>query len=62
HLYPEPNLPQLIRNTYPMVGDAICELKQPLFIYPRESARVRVKYYRAGVSDELRPIGLWVKM
>lgn len=46
----------------PFIGDAICELKQPLFIYPRESARVRVKYYRAGVADELRPIGLWVKM
>jgi len=46
----------------PFVGDAVCELKQPLFIYPRESARVRVKYYRAGVADELRPIGLWVKM
>jgi len=46
----------------PFVGDAICELKQPLFIYPRESARVRVKYYRAGVADELRPIGLWIKM
>ena len=46
----------------PFVGDAVCELKQPLFIYPRESARVRVKYYRVGASEELRPIGLWVKM
>jgi len=46
----------------PMVGDAICELKQPLFIYPRESARVRVKYYRSGVADELRPVGIWCKM
>jgi len=47
--------------TNPFVGDAIVELKQPLYIYPRESALVTVKYYRAG-SDELRPIGLWVKM
>ncbi len=47
--------------TDPFAGSPICELKQPLFIYPRESARVRVKYYRAG-QDELRPIGLWVKM
>ena len=46
----------------PFVGDAVCELKQPLFVYPRESALVTVKYYRAGVADELRPIGLWVKM
>ena len=45
----------------PFIGDAICELKQPLFIYPKESALVTVHYYRAG-TDELRPIGLWVKM
>ena len=42
-------------------GSPICELRQPLFIYPRESARVRAKYYRAGL-DEARPIGLWLKM
>ncbi|HUV56315.1 MAG TPA: hypothetical protein VMV84_03700 [Dehalococcoidales bacterium] len=45
----------------PFVGDAICELKQPLLVFPKETALVRVKYYRTG-SDELRPIGLWVKM
>ena len=45
----------------PFVGDAIAELKQPLFIFPQESALVTVRYYRAG-TDELRPIGLWVKM
>lgn len=45
----------------PFIGDAICELKQPLFIFPQETAAVNVKYYRAG-TDELRPIGLWVKM
>ncbi len=45
----------------PFIGDAICELKQPLFIYPKETALVQVNYYRAG-TDELRPIGLWVKM
>jgi len=43
------------------VGDAIVELKQPLLIFPQESALVTVNYYRAGI-DELRPIGLWVKM
>jgi len=42
-------------------GSPICELKQPLYIYPRESALGTVKYYRSG-SDELRPIGIWVKM
>ena len=45
----------------PFIGDAICELKQPLFIYPKESALINVNYYRVG-NDELRPIGLWVKM
>lgn len=45
----------------PFVGDAICELKQPLYIFPQESAAVWVRYYQA-VNDELRPIGLWIKM
>jgi len=45
----------------PFIGDSIIELKQPLFIYPKESALVTANYYRAGI-DELRPIGLWVKM
>ena len=45
----------------PFIGDAICELKQPLYLYPQESGRIDVRYYRAG-NDELRPIGIWVKM
>lgn len=45
----------------PFIGDSICELKQPLYIYPQESASITVRYYRAG-TDELRPIGIWVKM
>lgn len=45
----------------PFIGDAVCELKQPLYIFPQETALVQVRYYRAG-QDELRPIGIWVKM
>jgi len=45
----------------PFIGDSIMELKQPLYVYPQETASVSVRYYRAG-QDELRPIGLWVKM
>ena len=45
----------------PFIGDAIVELKQPLFIFPKESALVEVRYFAAG-TDELRPVGLWVKM
>lgn len=45
----------------PFVGESIVELKQPLYVFPQETASVSVRYYRAG-QDELRPIGLWVKM
>uniref|UniRef100_A0A6H1Z849 Uncharacterized protein n=1 Tax=viral metagenome TaxID=1070528 RepID=A0A6H1Z849_9ZZZZ len=45
----------------PFIGDAICELKQPLFLYPQETALITVNYYQVG-QDELRPIGIWVKM
>jgi len=45
----------------PFIGDAICELKQPLFLYPQETGLISVRYYQAG-QDEVRPIGIWVKM
>ncbi len=45
----------------PFIGDAIVELKQPFYIFPQETGLVNVRYYRAG-QDELRPIGIWVKM
>jgi len=45
----------------PFVGDAIEEMKQPMYLYPRETGRIDVYYYRAGL-DEMRPIGIWVKM
>lgn len=45
----------------PFVGDAIVELKQPMYIYPNEAGRINIRYYRVG-NDETRPIGLWVKM
>lgn len=45
----------------PFIGDSICELKQPLYLYPQESGRIDARYYRAG-TDETRPIGIWVKM
>lgn len=45
----------------PFIGDSIIELKQPLFIFPKESSLLTVHYYRVGI-DEMRPIGLWVKM
>ena len=47
--------------TNPFMGDAVVELKQPLTIWPREQGRIDIRYYRAG-ADEMRPIGIWVKM
>ncbi len=44
------------QNAYPLL-----ELKQPLFLYPKESITSQVRYFRAG-TDELQPIGLWIKM
>jgi hypothetical protein len=41
-------------------GDPVMELKQPLFVYPGENTSISVRYYTNG-SDELQPIGLWVK-
>ena len=43
------------------IGDVIVELKQPLFVYPKEDFAIQVRYFATG-TDELRPIGLWVKM
>jgi len=42
-------------------GWPLLELKEPLIIYPREDALMKVIYNR-GVTDGLRPIGLWIKM
>jgi len=42
-------------------GFPLFELKEPLILYPREGALIQVIYDRA-VTDEMRPIGLWIKM
>lgn len=47
--------------TNPELGDPIVELKQPLFLWPNEQGLVQVRYFKNG-TDELRPIGIWVKM
>jgi len=45
----------------PFIGDVICELKQPMIIYPQETGRINARYFLAG-QDEMRPIGIWIKM
>lgn len=45
----------------PFEGYSVVELKEPLYIYPQETALVTVRYYRVG-NDELTPLGIWVKM
>uniref|UniRef100_A0A6M3LZA2 Uncharacterized protein n=1 Tax=viral metagenome TaxID=1070528 RepID=A0A6M3LZA2_9ZZZZ len=42
-------------------GFPLFELKEPLIIYPREGALIQAIYNRE-VTDEMRPIGLWIKM
>jgi hypothetical protein len=41
-------------------GESVIEMKQPLIVYPGENALISVRYFQAG-TDELRPIGVWVK-
>ncbi|MBA7592255.1 hypothetical protein ES708_34433 [subsurface metagenome] len=41
---------------YPLI-----ELKEPLIVYPRETVLVEAEYYQ-NATDEIQPIGLWIKM
>jgi len=45
----------------PFEGYSVVELKEPLYIYPQETALLTVRYYRAG-NDESTPLGIWIKM
>ena len=42
-------------------GDVIIEFKEPWTLPPEQSGLIDVHYFQAG-ADEMRPIGLWVKM
>lgn len=48
-------------HVHPFKGIEIVEFKEPWTLPPEQSGRVEVNYYRAG-TDELRPIGLWIRM
>ena len=41
-------------------GDVIVELKQPWTLPPEQSGAIQTYYYQTG-TDELRPIGMWIK-
>ena len=49
-------LSQVTDSYFPFV-----ELKEPLIIYPQETGIVQVRY-PFNATDELTPVGLWVKM
>jgi len=49
-------LSQVTDSYFPFV-----ELKEPLVIYPQETALVTARYPFAA-TDELTPVGLWIKM
>lgn len=42
-------------------GYPLCELKEPVIVYPQETILIQTYYYQA-TNDETWPIGLWVKM
>jgi len=42
-------------------GDVIIELKEPWTLPPEQSGLINVHYFQAG-TDEMRPLGIWVKM
>ena len=42
-------------------GDVIVELKEPWTLPPEQSGEIMAYYFRAG-TDEMRPLGIWIKM
>lgn len=65
---------QIIMNTTPYdiqsldfeqlqeeMGDPIIELREPWTLPPEQSAEVLAYYFQTG-TDEMRPIGVWIKM
>jgi len=42
-------------------GDVIIELKEPWTLPPEQSGKIDVNYFQAG-TDEMRPLGIWIKM
>lgn len=41
-------------------GDVITEFKEPWILPPEEAGLINARYFVAG-TDEMRPIGLWIK-
>ena len=41
-------------------GDVIIEFKEPWILPPEEAGLINVRYFQDG-TDEMRPIGLWIK-
>jgi len=42
-------------------GDVIIELKEPWTLPPEQSGKIVVNYFQAG-TDEMRPLGIFIKM
>ncbi|KKL82284.1 hypothetical protein LCGC14_1986330 [marine sediment metagenome] len=43
------------------LGDVIIELKEPWTLPPEQSGEVEAYYFQTG-TDEMRPLGAWIKM
>ncbi len=42
-------------------GDVIIELKEPWTLPPEQSGEINAYYFQTG-TDEMRPLGIWIKM
>jgi len=42
-------------------GDVIIEMKEPWTLPPEQSGEISAYYFRTG-TDEMRPLGIWIKM
>lgn len=42
-------------------GDVIIEFKEPWTLPPEQSGKIQAYYFRTG-TDEMRPLGIWIKM
>ncbi len=48
-------------QVHDQMGDVIIELKEPWTLPPEQSGEINAYYFRTG-TDEMRPLGIWIKM
>ena len=48
-------------QVHEQTGDVIIEFKEPWTLPPEQSGEINAYYYKLG-TDEMRPLGIWIKM